>query len=121
MGTNGHLDLDIEAKSLDQKVYWSMIVSLLYLCASKSNIMLNVCMCARFQVDHKECHLRAIKGIVKYLVHTQNLELWYPKGSKFNLIRYSNADYVGCNVDRKSTSGTFKFLGRSLLSWSSKK
>jgi hypothetical protein len=68
--TNGYLDLDIGGKSIDQKVYLSMIGSLLYLCASRSNIMLSVCMCARFQSDPKECHLRDVKRILRYLVHT---------------------------------------------------
>jgi hypothetical protein len=61
MGTNGHLDLDTGGKSVDQKVYRSMIGSLLYLCASRSDIMLSVCMCARFQADPKKVHLRAVK------------------------------------------------------------
>ena len=47
--------------------------------------------------------------------------IWYPKGSQFELIGYSDSDYAGCNVDRKSTSGTCQLLGRSLVSWSSKK
>jgi hypothetical protein len=61
MGTNGYLDLDTGGKSVDQKVYLSMIGSLLYLCASRPDIMLSVCMCARFQDDPKEVHLRAMK------------------------------------------------------------
>jgi hypothetical protein len=61
MGTNGHLDLDMGGKSVDQKVYRSMIGSLLYLCASQPDIMLSVCMCARFQAGPKEVHLRAVK------------------------------------------------------------
>jgi hypothetical protein len=61
MGTNGHLDLDTEGESIDQKVYRSMIGSLLYLCASRLDIMLSVCMCARFQADPKEAHLTAVK------------------------------------------------------------
>jgi hypothetical protein len=64
MGTNGHLDLDIGGKSVDQKVYMLMIGSLLYLCASRSNIMLSVCMCARFPANPKEVHLRAVKRIM---------------------------------------------------------
>jgi hypothetical protein len=64
MGTNGHLDLDTGGKSIDQKVYRSMIGSLLYLCASRPDIMLSVCTCARFQADHKEVHLRACWGLV---------------------------------------------------------
>jgi hypothetical protein len=121
MGTDGHLDLDKGGKSVDQKAYRSMIGSSLYLYASRPDIMLSVCMCARFQSDPKECHLVAMKRILRYLVHRPCFGIWYPKGSTFDLIEYSDSDYVGCKVDRKSTSGTCQFLGRSLLSWSSKK
>jgi hypothetical protein len=106
MGTNGHLDLDTGGKFVDQKVYQSMIGSLHYLCASQPDIMLSVCMCARFQADPKEVHLRAMKRIMRYLVYTPKFGLWYPKGSTFDLIGYSNVDWAGCKIDRKSTSET---------------
>jgi hypothetical protein len=83
MGTNVHLDLDMGGKLVDQKVYRSIIGFLLYLCASRPDIMLSVCMCARFQAALKECYMRAIKRILRYLVVTPNLGLWYPKGSPF--------------------------------------
>jgi hypothetical protein len=83
--------------------------------------MLSVCMCARFQADPKEVHLRVVKRIMRYLVYTPKFGLWYPKGSTFNLIGYSDADWAWCKIDRKSTSGTCQFLGRSLVSWASKK
>jgi hypothetical protein len=102
----GHLDVDTRGNSIYQKVYWSMIGSLLYLCASWPNITLSVCMCARFQANPMECHLRAMKRILRYLVHTPSFGLWYPKGSTFNLVGYSDVHYVGCKVDRKSTSET---------------
>jgi hypothetical protein len=121
MGTNGHLDLDLGGTSVDQKVYHSMIGSLFYLCASGQDIMLSVCMCARFQVAAKYCHLRVVKRIMRYLVLTPNLGLWYPNGSRFELLGYYDANYAGCKVDRKSTFGIGQFLGRSLVSWSSKK
>jgi hypothetical protein len=121
MPSNGHLDLNEKGKSINQKVYRSMIGSLLYLCASRPDIMLSVCMCSRFQANHKECHLMAVKRIFRYLVHTPNLGFWYPRGSTFNLLGYSDSDCASCKVDRKSTSGTCQFLGRSLVSWSSKK
>jgi hypothetical protein len=98
-----------------------MIGSLLYLCASRPDIMLSICMCARFQSNPKKCHLVAVKRILRYLGHTSCLGIWYPKGSTFDLIRYSDSDYARCMVDRKSTSGTCQFLGWSLVSWSSKK
>jgi hypothetical protein len=70
MGTDGHVDLNKGGKSIDQKAYRSMIGSLLYLCDSRPDIMLSVCMCARFQSDPKECRLVAVKRILRYLVAT---------------------------------------------------
>jgi hypothetical protein len=75
MGTDGHVDLNKGGKSVDQKAYWSMIGSLLYLCASRPDIMLSVCMCARYQSDPKECHLVAVKRILRYLVSTPCFEI----------------------------------------------
>jgi hypothetical protein len=106
MGTNGHLDLDTGGKSIDQNLYRLMIGYLLYLCASRSDIMLSVCMCARFQENPKEVHLRAVKRIMRYLVYTPKFGLWYPKGSTFDLIGFFDVDYAGCKIDRKSTSET---------------
>jgi hypothetical protein len=65
--------------------------------------------------------LKAAKRILRYLKYTPNIGLWYPKGAQFELIGYSDSDYAGCKVGRKSTSGCCQFLGRSLVSWSSKK
>jgi hypothetical protein len=75
MGTDRHLDLNKGGKSVDQKAYRSMIGSLLYLCASRPDIVLSVCMCARFQSDPKECHLVAVKRILRYLVSTPCFEI----------------------------------------------
>jgi hypothetical protein len=83
MGTNGHLELDTRGKSVDQKLYRSMIGSLLYLCASRPDILLYVCMCARFQANPKEVHLRVVKIIMRYLVYTPKFELWYPRDLPF--------------------------------------
>ena len=58
---------------------------------------------------------------MRYLIHTPNFGIWYPKGSSFNIFGYSTSDYAEEKVDRKSTSGTCQFLGRSLVSWPSKK
>jgi hypothetical protein len=116
MGTNGHLDLDLGSTSVDQKVYRSMIGSLLYLCASRQDIMFSVCMCVRFQATPKDCYLKAVKRIMMYLILTPNLGIWYPKGSHFGLLGYLDVDYTECKVDRKSTYMTCQLLGRSLVS-----
>ena len=78
-------------------------------------------MCARFQAAPKESHHLAVKRILRYLAYTPTLGLWYPKGSTFDLIVYSDSDYAGDHVDRKSTSGTCHFLGWYLVCLSSKK
>jgi hypothetical protein len=75
MGTNGHLDLNLDGTSVDQKVYHSIIRSLLYLYASRPDIMLSVCMCARFEATPKDCYLRAVKRIMRYLVLKPNLAI----------------------------------------------
>nr|ABF97883.1 retrotransposon protein, putative, unclassified [Oryza sativa Japonica Group] len=121
MATNRHLDLDEGGKPVDLKLYCSMIGSLLYLTASRPDIMFSVYMCARFQATPKECHLVAVKRIPRYLKHSSTIGLWYPKCAKFKLVGYFDSDYAGCKVDRKSTSDSCQMLGRSLVSWSSKK
>ena len=121
MGTNGNLDSDASGNMVDQKLYRSMIGSLLYVTALRPDVMFSVCMCARFQASPRESHLKATKRILRYLKHTPNLGLWYPNGAKFELVGYSDSDYAGCKVERKSTSGTCQLLGISLVSWSSKK
>ena len=98
-----------------------MIGSLLYLTASRPNIMHSVCVCARFQANPKESHLVAVKRILLYLIGTSKLYLIYPMFDSFDLKGYSDAYYGGCSIDRKSTSGTATFLGSSIISWGSKK
>ena len=121
MGSSIKLVMDEKGKSVDQTKYRGMIGSLLYLTASRPNIMYSVCLCARFQACPKESHLNAVKRIFRYLKSTIDIGLWYPKCDNFELICYSDADFGGCKIDRKSTSGTCHFLGHSLVSWHSKK
>ena len=92
-----------------------MIGSLLYLSASRPDIMFSVCMCARFQANPKESHLSEVKRIMRYLLGTINLGLWYPKNSSYNLIGYSDSNFAGCKTDRKSTSGTCHFISFALV------
>jgi hypothetical protein len=116
MRTNGNLDSDTSGNMVNQKVYRSIIGSLLYVTASRPNVMFSVYMFERFQASPRESHLKATNRILRYLKHTQNVRLWYPKGARFELIGYSDSDYVGCKVERKSISGTCQLLGRSLVS-----
>ena len=121
MATNGHLDLDEGGNPVDQKLYRSMIDSLFYLTTSRPDIIFNVCMRARFQAAPRDCHLTAVKYILRYLKFSPNIDLWYPKSAHFDLVGFLDSDYAGNKVDRKSTSSGCQFLGRSLVFWSSKK
>ena len=120
MPTSTKLDADLIGPKIDINNR-GMIGSLLYVAASRPDIMFATCLCARFQADPRESHLTAIKRIFRYLKGNPNLGLWYPKESEFNLIGYSDADYAGCKIDRKSTSGSCQLLGGRLVSWFSKK
>ena len=120
MGSSIKLDMDEKATLVDQTKNRGMIGSLLYLMASRPDIMYNVCLRARFQACPKEFHLNAVKIIFRYLKGTIDIGLWNPKCDNFELIFYSDADFGGCKIDRKSTSGTCHFLGHSLMSWHSK-
>nr|GEW61114.1 hypothetical protein [Tanacetum cinerariifolium] len=101
---------DRTRKDVDIHLYRSMIGSLMYLTASRPDIMFAVCACARHQVTPKECHLHAVKRIFRYLKGHPKLGLWYPKESPFDLVAYSDSDYGGATQDRKSTTGGSQFL-----------
>ncbi|GJR14174.1 putative ribonuclease H-like domain-containing protein [Tanacetum coccineum] len=112
---------DEEASDVDVHLYRSMIGSLMYLTASRPDIMFAVCACSRFQVTPKSSHLSVVKRIFRYLKGKPKLGLWYPRVSSFDLESYSDSDYAGANLDRKSTTGGCQFLGRRLISWQCKK
>ncbi|XP_023760242.1 uncharacterized mitochondrial protein AtMg00810-like [Lactuca sativa] len=76
---------------------------------------------ARFQVNPKMSHLLAVKQIFLHLKGTKSLRIWYPTNESFLLQAYSDSNYGGLQIDRKSTSSGCQFLGGHLVSWSSKK
>ncbi|GJV15893.1 retrovirus-related pol polyprotein from transposon TNT 1-94 [Tanacetum coccineum] len=115
------LDEDPQGKAMDPTHYRGMVGTLMYLTASRPDIMFVVCMCARYQANPTEKHLHAIKRIFKYLRGTVNRGLWYLKDSSIALTAYADADHAGCQDTRRSTSGSMKFLGDRLVSWSSKR
>ncbi|GKA73923.1 putative ribonuclease H-like domain-containing protein [Tanacetum coccineum] len=115
------LGKDEEGEDVDVHLYRSMIGCLMYLTASRPDIMFAVCLCARFQVTPKVSHMNAVKRIFRYLKHQPKLGLWYPKDSPFHLEAFSDSDYAGDNHDRRSTSGGCQYLGRRLVSWQCKK
>ncbi|GJS98312.1 putative ribonuclease H-like domain-containing protein [Tanacetum coccineum] len=101
---------DFRCGNNDEEVYVSstsrsMIGSLMYLTASRPDIMFVVCACSRFQVTLKTSHLNAVKRIFRYLKGKPKLGLWYPRVSSFDLEAYSDSNYAGANLDKKSKTG----------------
>ncbi|XP_070003233.1 secreted RxLR effector protein 161-like [Nicotiana sylvestris] len=113
--------MDETGPPVNQTMNRGIIGCLLYLTASRPDIIFSVGRCAKFQSNPKESHLKAAKRILRYFKGTQDLVLYYPSGDNFNLIEYADADYAGYLVDRKNTFGMAHFLGSCLISWGTRK
>ncbi|XP_040379776.1 uncharacterized mitochondrial protein AtMg00810-like [Oryza brachyantha] len=121
ISTTATLGPDEDGEAVDQREYRSMIGSLLYLTASRPDIHFAVCLCARFQASPRTSHRQAVKRILRYIKSTLEYGLWYSRSSILSIRAFSDSDFAGCKIDRKSTSGSCHFLGTSLVSWSSRK
>nr|GEU77582.1 putative ribonuclease H-like domain-containing protein [Tanacetum cinerariifolium] len=121
METQKPLLKDEECEEVDVHMYRSMIGSLMYLTSSRLDIMFAVCACARYQVKPKVTHLHAVKRIFRYLKGQPKLGLWYLKDSPFDLVAYTDSDYVEASLDRKSTIEGCQILECRLISWQCKK
>jgi hypothetical protein len=121
MSTTALLGPDTDGKVVEQREYRSMISSLLYLTVTRSDIQFAVGLCARFQASPRSSHQTVVQRIFRYLKHTPKFGIWYSASSLLDLVSFSDANFVGCGIDRKRTSGTCHFLGYSLICWSSRK
>ncbi|GKE26170.1 hypothetical protein Tco_1441554 [Tanacetum coccineum] len=94
-----------------------MVGSLMYLTASRPDLVFTVCMCARYQASPTKNHLEALKRVFWYLKGTINWGLWYPKDTAMALTAYADVDHAGCQDTQRSTSGSAQFLGDKLILW----
>jgi hypothetical protein len=121
MNSAASLGPDEDGDAVEQREYRSMIGSLLYLTATRLDIQFVVGLCARFQSSPRSSHRAAVQRVFRYLKNTLEFEIWYSASSSLDLVGFSDADFAGCGIDQKSTSGTYHFLGSSLVCWSSRK
>nr|GEX10130.1 hypothetical protein [Tanacetum cinerariifolium] len=108
METQKPLLKDEDGKEMDVHMYRSMIGSLMYLTSSRPDIMFVVCAYARYQGNPNVSHLHAVEWILRYLKGQPKLGLWYLKEYHFDLFAYTDSDYVGASLDKKSTTGDGK-------------
>jgi hypothetical protein len=121
MGTSCKISADLEGVDADQTHYRSMIGSLLYLTASRPDISFSVGVCARYQANPKESHVKAVKRIIRYISGTTDFGICYTFDTNVEIAGYTDSDWAGDANDRKSTSGGAFFVGNNLVSWHSKK
>nr|GEV73894.1 retrovirus-related Pol polyprotein from transposon TNT 1-94 [Tanacetum cinerariifolium] len=100
------LNEDLLGIPVDQTHYRSMVGSLMYLTASRPDLVFAVCMCDTYQAKPTKKHLEALKRVLRYLKGTINWGLWYPKDTAMALMAYADADHAGCQDTRRSTSGS---------------
>jgi hypothetical protein len=112
---------DEDGETIDQREYRSMIGSLLYLTVIRPDIQFAVCLCVSFQAFPRSSHRMIAQRIFRYLKHTLKFGIWYSAYSSLDLVGFSDVDFAGCGIDRKSTSSTYHFLRSSLVCWSSQK
>lgn len=121
MNTTCKLDKNGEGTPVEQRLYRNMIWSVIYLSASRPDIMLSVWLCVRFQPYPMESQLKEVKKIIKSVEHTSNFGLWYPKQTHFDLCVHTNSNFVRSKNGKKSTSGVCLFLGSWFVSSMCKK
>jgi hypothetical protein len=119
MSSAASLGPDEDGEVVDQREYRSMIGSLLYLTATRPDIQFVVGLCVRFQASPCSSHRTTVQRIFRYLKHTPEFRISYSASSSLDLVGFSDADFVGCGIDQKSTSRTCHFLESSLICWSS--
>ena len=109
------------ATNVNATEYKQLVGSLLYLIATRPDIMYAVGLVSRYMENPMEMHLLTAKRILRYLQGTKDFGLFYKKGEKMELVGFTDSDYAGDQDDRRSTSGFVFMMGTGAVSWSSKK
>jgi hypothetical protein len=115
MSSAASLSVDEDGEPVDQREYQNMIGFLLYLTATRPDIQFVAVLCARFQASPRSSHRTTVQWIFRYLKHTPEFRIWYSTSSSLDLFGFFDADFAGCGIDRRNTSGTYHFLGSSLI------
>lgn len=115
------LSKDGSGAGIDATMYKQMVGSLMYLTATRPDLMYSVCLISRYMEKPTKMHLQAVKRIYRYLKGTVELGIRYRRCGEGSLVAFADSDYAGDVDDRKSTSGYLFMLEIGAVSWSSKK
>eukprot|EP00253_Pinus_taeda_P007023 PITA_07023 len=115
------LSKEDSSKDFDPSLYKSIVGSLMYLTATRPDIMFDVSLISRFMERPKEAHWQAAKRILRYVKGTKSFGILYNVSEHSDLVGYTDSDWAGSVDDRKSTSGYVFHMGSETISWASKK
>ena len=115
------LSREDNSKDFNPSLYKSIVDSLMYLTATKPDIMHVVSLISRFMDTPKEAHWQATKRILRYVKGTKMFGILYHTSEHSDLVGYTDSDWAGSVDDRKSTSGYIFHMGSGAISWASKK
>ncbi|XP_048228240.1 secreted RxLR effector protein 161-like [Ricinus communis] len=110
-----------EGREADSTLFKQMVGSLMYITATRLDLMYGVCLISRFMSKPMEIHMLTANRILRYIRHTTKLRIFYKKESKNELTAYTDSDYAGDNTDFKSTSGYTCMMNGGAVTWMSKK
>ncbi|XP_059670800.1 uncharacterized mitochondrial protein AtMg00810-like [Cornus florida] len=118
-----NLKLSIKSRELlpDLSVYQHLVGCLIYFTNTRLDLTFAVSVVSQFMHVLRSAHIDAVYHILRYLKSCPGVGLFYASGNQSRLSCFTNADYVGCKTDRRSTSGCCTFYGNHLTSWKSKK
>ena len=113
---------DADGAAVDDTYFKQIVGSLMYLTATRSDIMQSVSLISRYMSKPTQLHLQAAKRILRYLKGTPpSYGIFYKKGGAEDLFAFTDSDYAGDEEDSKSTSGYVFLLSSRAMSWMSKK
>ncbi|PRQ40865.1 putative RNA-directed DNA polymerase [Rosa chinensis] len=112
---------DVNGIAMDDTYYKKIVGSLMYLTATRPDIMFSVSLISRYMSKPTKLHLQAAKRILRYLKGTTSHGIFYKKGGEEDLLAFTDSDYAGDEEDSKSTSGYVFLFSSGAVSWMSKK
>ncbi|XP_031258739.1 uncharacterized protein LOC116116829 [Pistacia vera] len=109
------------ASKVDESMYRNLVGCLLYLTTTRLDLMYASSLLSRFMNEPREIHFRAAKRVLRYIKGSADLGIWFRKSEKFNLVGFTDSDWVGSLDDMRSTSGYVFSLNSGAFCWLSKK
>ncbi|XP_031263008.1 uncharacterized protein LOC116121206 [Pistacia vera] len=118
---NLKLSKNEDGEKVDEGLYRSLIGCLLYLTATRPDLMYATSLLSRFMSNPTETHFKIAKSVLRYVTGSTDYGVWFKRSEDFSLIGYSDSDWAGSTDDMRSTSGFAFFMNHGAICWLSRK